>query len=100
MVFAFQDRQNIADVVQTRKQTLAEIHRLGMETTLPPRLLRHGPQATSQRFVDQALEGRATLLLQPVEEHCNIFIDGEGCPHASKLIFFDVLMSRLPAVFG
>jgi hypothetical protein len=40
MVFAFEDRQDLADVVQRRKKTLAGIQRLGVETTLRRGLLR------------------------------------------------------------
>lgn len=62
-------------------------------------LLRYGPQSVAECFVDHAPKRRATLLSEPIEKQCDVFINGEGCPHTSDLMFIDVLMSRSCAFF-
>ena len=99
MAFAFEDRQNIADVVQRRKKTFAQIKGLRLKTAFPGRLLRHCSQTTAECFIHQALEGRVALLLQPLEQHGDVFIDGEGCAIIRSYVY-DVLMSRSCAFSG
>ena len=76
MVFAFEHCQNIADVVQRGKKTLAQIEWLSLEMALPRRLLRHCSQTMAECFIHQALKVRATFVSHPLDEHCDVIING------------------------